>query len=90
MSSEEATGSTIRQPARGEPSVASRAPLDWGDEEPDRAWEELYNESLVSPPYRGRGNGQTIAELVKNWTPIGNDLTDEYLICALGRCDCCQ
>ena len=90
MISEEQSPESIRQPARGEPIVESRLPLDWGDEEPDEVWETLYDNGLVDPPYRGRRHGQTIAEIVMTWKPLGRNITDEYLVCALGRCDCCQ
>lgn len=90
MERDEKASEILRQPARGQPIKVPRPPLDWGDEEPDPVWEDLYHKGLVSPPYQGRRNGQTIAEIVRNWEPIGHSITDEYLICALGRCDCCQ
>ena len=40
----------IRQPALGEPIKLPRPPLDWGDEEPDTFWEDLYNRGLIDPP----------------------------------------
>lgn len=42
MERDEAAPETLRQPARGEPIKLPRPPLDWGDEEPDKEWEELY------------------------------------------------
>lgn len=90
MSTEESETEMIRQPAMGQPIKAPRPPLDWGDEEPDPVWEELYRSGQVSTPYQGHRHGRTIAQIVRSWKPIGQELTDSYLMCALGRCDCCQ
>lgn len=70
------------QPARGEPVQGANLPLDWGDEEPDRVWEALYNRGLVHPPYRGRGN---LTEILANWKPVGVELSDQELMKLLGR-----
>ena len=82
---EDTAPEVIRQPARGEPIKLARPPIDWGNEEPDEVWEELYNRGLVKPPYKGR---TSIAELVAEWEPIGLELTDEERMCMLGRCRC--
>ncbi len=92
MTRDQQNSEVIRQPVRSEPIRpidVQRPPLDWGDEEPDSSWEDLYNRGLVSPPYQGRRNGQTVAAIVRSWDPLGSDITDEYLMCLLGRCDCC-
>ena len=70
------------QPARGEPVQGECLPLDWGDEEPDQVWEALYIKGLVHPPYRGRGN---LAEVLKDWKPVGVELSDKELMQLLGR-----
>ena len=90
MSADDRSADIVRQPVRGGPIEVSRPPLDWGDEEPDEVWEALYLTGAVNPPYLGRSNGSTLAQIVQSWTPIGDEVTDDYLMCALGRCDCCQ
>lgn len=90
MAPDEKASDIPGQPAKDEPLSVVRPPIDWGDGEPDPVWEDLYRKGLVNLPYQGRRSGQTIAEIVRTWQPIGHDITDEYLICALGRCDCCQ
>ena len=88
MERDEAAPETIRQPARGEPIKLPRPPLDWGDEEPDKEWEELYYRGLVQPPYRGRETGRELAKMVRSWKPIGKPISNEDLMCLLGRCQC--
>ncbi len=88
MDREEEVKDVVRQPARGQPIQVPRPPLDWGDEEPDEVWERLYYKGLVSPPYRSAQDRRVVSEMVRNWKPIGKPMTDEELMCALGRCHC--
>ncbi len=88
MDRDEAASEVIRQPARGEPIKLPRPPLDWGDEEPDPVWEEMYNRGLVDPPYRGARDRAELAEIIRSWKPLGKPMTNEELMCALGRCRC--
>lgn len=78
------------QPVRAEPvwKPVERPPLDWGDEEPDPMWERLYHRGLVDPPYRGREDRRKVAEIVGDWKPIGKPMTNDELMCLLGRCRC--
>lgn len=88
MDHEEEVKQALAQPARSEPIEAPRPPLDWGDEEPDTFWEDLYNRGLVNPPYRGAQARAELAEIIRSWKPLGKPMTNEELMCALGRCRC--
>ena len=88
MAAEEPT----RQPVRDAPvsQNGERPPLDWGDEEPDPVWERLYYKGLVIPPFPSPEHDREIVEQVMRWGPLGKPMTDEDLMCALGRCSCCE
>ena len=79
----------IRQPALGEPIKLPRPPLDWGDEEPDTFWEDLYNRGLIDPPYRSpTEQSEFWKSFFGDYKPVGEPMTDDELMCALGRCHC--
>ncbi len=90
MSEQEHQRDGLVQPVRAEPvwQPVERPPLDWGDEEPDRVWERLYYKGLVDPPYRSREDRQSLMQTIRGWQPIGKPMTNEELMCALGRCRC--
>lgn len=91
MSRDQQNSEVVRQPARGQPIKVPRPPLDWGDEEPDRAWEALYYEGLVNPPYRSAKERKDFRKtfFIEN-KPIGKPMTNDELMCALGRCQCAR
>ena len=89
MAAEEKASDIARQPVRGEPVSGRRPPLDWGDEEPNPVWEKLYYKGSVDPPYRsGRDRRELVASIIADWKPLGKPMTNEELMCALGRCRC--
>ena len=92
MTREQQDPEVLRQPARGELiklPPPPRLPLDWGDEEPDPVWEDLYYKGVVDPPYRSGKDRAELMELLRaNYKPVGKPMTDEELMCALGRCRC--
>ena len=65
--------------------LAEAAPVDWGGDEPDEVWLDLYKRGLVRPPYRSLRDRRALAEVVAEWEPLGTDLTDEDILRALGR-----
>ena len=89
MDREEEVKKGLRQPARSEPIEIPRPPLDWGDEEPDTYWEDLYYRGLVNPPYRSPKEQRTFwKSFFEDYKPIGKPMTNDELVCALGRCHC--
>ena len=88
MSSEETMANVVKQPARGQPIEVPRPPLDWGDEEPDLEWEELYYKGVVNPPYRSRKDRQNFLDAMRELKPIGKAVSNDDLMCLLGRCQC--
>ena len=94
MANSEQSRDTWVQPARSEPiwEKLKRPPLDWGDEEPDPVWERLYYRGEVNPPYPGREDRKRLIEEMRSWKPLGKPMTNDELMCALGRCQhaCCQ
>ena len=89
MDRDENSSDIIRQPARGQPIKVPRPPLDWGDEEPDPVWEQLYYEGRVDPPYRsGRDFSVFMKRFDKEYEADGPPMTDEELMCVLSRCHC--
>ena len=70
-----------REVAEATPA-ATPAPVDWGDDEPDEVWLDLYKRGLVRPPYRDWRNRPDLSELPPRIRFTG---TDEDLLRALGR-----
>ena len=82
---------TIRQPVRDAPvsQNGERPPLDWGDEERDEYWEDLYNKGLINPPYRSAQEQHAFwRSFLAEFEPVGKPMSDDELMCALGRCAC--
>lgn len=78
-----------RQPAKSKPIAVPRPPLDWGDDEPDTLWEELYYRGLVNPPYRApKDQAAFWQSFFEDYRPVGKPMTNDELMCALGRCHC--
>ena len=94
MTREQQDPEVLRQPARGELlklPPRPRPPLDWGDEQPDPVWEDLYYKGVVDPPYRsGKEQQQFWKRFFEEYKPVGKPMTDEELMCALGRCRCAR
>ena len=68
-----------------EPAGESTAePIDWGDQQPDPVWLDLYEQGLVRPPYRGP-NSHEIAKIIAERKPINFKGTTEDILRALGR-----
>ena len=89
MNREEEVKEVLGHPARSAGMEASRPPLDWGDEEPDTYWENLYHRGLVDPPYRSpKEQREFWMSFLKDDKPVGKPMTNDELICALGRCHC--
>ena len=89
MTSEQQDPEVMQQLAGREPNKLSRPPLDWGDEEPDTLWEDLYYRGLVDPPYRsGNDFVDFMKVFLKGRKPVGKPMSDDELMCALGRCQC--
>lgn len=59
--------------------------VDWGDEEPDEVWLDLYERGLVRPPYRSWRDRRALAEAAAEWEPLGVDITNEDIVRWLGR-----
>lgn len=60
------------------------AQIDWGDEQPDPVWLDLYDQGLVDPPYRGP-NAETVADVLDQRKPIRFKGNTEDILRALGR-----
>ncbi len=89
MGRDEKDSDTPLQPARGEPIKVQRPPLDWGDEAPDTFWEDLYHRGLVNPPYRSpKEQKEFWKSFFEDYKPVGKPMTNDELMCALGRCHC--
>ena len=80
----ETTPARQRELAEAAP-VAAPAPVDWGGDEPDEVWLDLYERGLVRPPYRNWRDRHALAEIAAEWEPLGADLTTEDILRALGR-----
>ena len=80
----ETTPARQRELAEAAP-VAALTPVDWGGDEPDEVWLDLYERGLVRPPYRSLRDRHTLAEIAAEWEPLGADLTTEDILRALGR-----
>ena len=77
----ETTPARQREVAESAPPSAP-APVDWGGDEPDEVWLDLYARGLVRPPYRDWRNRPDLSELPPRVKFNG---TDEDLLRALGR-----
>jgi hypothetical protein len=89
MESDEDGSDRLGQPATVESATPARPPLDWGDEEPDTVWQALYDKGLVDPPYRsGKDFVEFMRVFLKDRKPVGKPMSDDELMCALGRCHC--
>ncbi len=89
MDREEEVKEVVRQPAGSEPIEVPRPLLDWGDEEPDSYWEDLYHRGLVNPPYRfPKEQREFWKSFFEDYKPVGKPMTNDELMCALGRCHC--
>ena len=71
---------TTIEPA-GDPTAE---PIDWGDQQPDEVWLDLYEQGLVHPPYR-RPNSHELAKPISEWEPLNFKGTTEDILRALGR-----
>ena len=60
------------------------APIDWGDEQPDPVWLDLYEQGLVHPPYRG-SNADAVADVLDQRKPVRFKGNTEDILRALGR-----
>lgn len=63
---------------------AGTAQIDWGDEQPDPVWLDLYDQGLVDPPYRGP-NAHAIADILDQRKPVRFKGNTEDILRALGR-----
>jgi hypothetical protein len=89
MTSEQQNPEVIQHPASRKPINFPRPPIDWGGEEPDEFWEDLYYRGLVDPPYRsGKDFVDFMKVFLKDRKPVGKPMSDDELMCALGRCHC--
>ena len=77
----ETTPARQRELAEAAP-VAAPTPVDWGGDEPDEVWLDLYERGLVRPPYRNWRDRPDLSELPPRVKFNG---TDEDLLRALGR-----
>ena len=60
------------------------AQIDWGDEQPDPVWLDLYDQGLVDPPYRGP-NAHAMADILDQRKPVRFKGNTEDILRALGR-----
>ena len=60
------------------------AQIDWGDEQPDSVWLDLYDQGLVDPPYRGP-NAEAVADVLDQRKPVRFKDNTEDILRALGR-----
>ena len=58
--------------------------IDWGDEQPDPVWLDLYAQGLVHPPYRGP-NADAVADVLDQRKPVRFKGNTEDILRALGR-----
>ncbi len=66
-----------------EPAGESTAePINWGDQQPDKVWLNLYEQGLVHPPYQSKRTRPKLSELPPRIQFKG---TTEDILRALGR-----
>lgn len=80
----ETTPSQHRELAEAAPGAAP-APVDWGGDEPDEVWLDLYERGLVRPPYRSLRDRRALAEIAAEWEPLGVNITNDDIVRWLGR-----
>ena len=84
MEHDEQTTKRNRELAEDAPTIVrSRDDIDWGDEQPDEVWLDLYEQGLVRPPYRR--TEQELAANISKWEPLGSNITDDDILRWLGR-----
>ncbi len=85
MEHDEQTTKRSRELAEDAPTIVrSSDDIDWGDEQPDEVWLDLYEQGLVRPPYR-RPNSHELDKPISEWEPLNFKGTTEDILRALGR-----